>query len=117
MFAVPQGTAEPRLAYAFKQWAVERKKKGDERRNEWKKKARKATLNVGLLNEAVIQATPAWWLEDSRAVYNEPARANRLSKVFAPLWILNDEWVPRGVGCTFITSVAVHGDYNWINLY
>jgi hypothetical protein len=74
---------------------VERKKDG--RRNEWKKEVRKATCTsyVGLFNEAVTLTTPAWWLDDSRTVYNEPACANRLSKVFVPFSVLIDEWVPR----------------------
>ena len=82
-----------------------------------KKENEESNTYVGLFNEAVTQTTPAGWLDDSRTVYNEPARANRLSKVFAPLWILFGEWVLRGVGCAFITSEAVHGGHNWIYLY
>jgi len=82
-----------------------------------KQKARKATHMWGYLTKLWIKLHQLDGLVDSWTVYNEPARANRLSKVLAPPWILFGEWVPRGIGCAFITSVAVHGGYNWINLY
>jgi len=50
-----------------------------------KKESEESKIYVRLFNESVTHTTPAWLLDDSRTVYNEHARANHLSKVFAPL--------------------------------